>query len=146
MKSPTSKERLLVHLDPAAFLADSELIRALEKRSTPVPCTNDRILFQQDGPAVGVYIIHHGNVALTMISPEGQEILCAQVTAGSLLGLPGIIGEKPYSLTATARAGALVSFVSRDDFFALMHADPLLALKMLQVLAAEVRGARLAIA
>jgi CRP-like cAMP-binding protein len=38
-----------------------------------------------------------------------------------------------------------VSFVSRDDFTALMQADPLLSLKILQVLAAEVRSARKAL-
>jgi len=48
-------------------------------------------------------------------------------------------------LTATARSGAQLSFVSRDDFTALMQSDPLLSLKVLEVLAAEVRSARQAI-
>jgi CRP-like cAMP-binding protein len=38
-----------------------------------------------------------------------------------------------------------VGFVGRADFFALVQADPLLSLKMLQVLAAEVRTARQAL-
>ena len=38
-----------------------------------------------------------------------------------------------------------MSFVSRADFFALVQADPQLSLKMLQVLAAEVRTARQAL-
>jgi CRP-like cAMP-binding protein len=64
------------------------------------------------------------------------------VSAGSLLGLPGLISGEPYTLTAIARNGARVSFVSRDDFTSLMQTNPLMALKMLEVLAAEVRSAR----
>jgi len=65
-----------------------------------------------------------------------------QVSAGSLLGLPGLISGEPYTLTAIARNGARLSFVSRDDFTSLMQTKPLMALKMLEVLAAEVRSAR----
>jgi CRP-like cAMP-binding protein len=65
-----------------------------------------------------------------------------QASAGSLLGLPGLISGEPYTLTATARNGACLSFVSRDDFTSLMQTNPLMALKMLEVLAAEVRSAR----
>jgi CRP-like cAMP-binding protein len=38
-----------------------------------------------------------------------------------------------------------VSYVSRDDFAALMRTDPQLSLKILQVLAAEVSSARRAL-
>jgi CRP-like cAMP-binding protein len=62
-----------------------------------------------------------------------------------VLGLPGLIGNEPYTLTATARSGAKLGFITRDDFTALMQSDPLMSLKVLQVLAAEVRSARQAI-
>ena len=68
-----------------------------------------------------------------------------EVVPGSLLGLPALVSDQPYSLSAIARAGAHVSFVSRAEFFALMQAQPALSLKMLQVLAAEVRTARQAL-
>jgi CRP-like cAMP-binding protein len=68
--------------------------------------------------------------------------MSTQAPAGSLLGLPGLIGNEPYTLTAIARNGARLSFISRDEVTSLMRTDPLLALKMLQVLAAEVRSAR----
>jgi CRP-like cAMP-binding protein len=48
-------------------------------------------------------------------------------------------------LTATARSGAKLGFVTRDDFAALMESDPLMGLMVLRVLAAEVRAARQAI-
>jgi CRP-like cAMP-binding protein len=59
--------------------------------------------------------------------------------------LPGLIGNEPYTLTAIASKGARLSLVPRDKFNTLMRSDPHLSLKMLQVLAAEVRSARQAL-
>jgi CRP-like cAMP-binding protein len=64
---------------------------------------------------------------------------------GSLLGLPALIGNEPYTLTATADEGAELGFVSREDFNSLMLTEPSLAVRVLRVLAAEVRTARHAI-
>jgi CRP-like cAMP-binding protein len=133
-----------VHFDSTAFVADPELVSALEERSMPVPCDTDRILFHQGDPALGLFILHRGSAMLTM-SEGGKQILTVETTSGSLLGLPGIIGNEPYTLTATAAKGAQVSFMSREKFTELMHSDPRLSLKILKVLAAEVRSARSAL-
>jgi len=133
-----------MQLDPASFVADPELIRALSERASPVPCETDRLLFNQDDPASGVYILHEGSGLLTMVSQSGETLFNVKALPGSLLGLPGLISNQPYSLTAVAQAGAQVSFVSRAEFSAMISSDPQLFFKILQVLAAEVRSARLA--
>ena len=75
MKSYFSHERSLVQLDPTAFLADPELIRALSEHATPIVCDTDRVLFQQDDPSVGLYILLEGEAMLSMTSIQGQAIL-----------------------------------------------------------------------
>lgn len=132
-------------LDPSAFLADPELIQALDSKSTPICCAEDRILFRQGDAPEGLYVLDKGIATLTMNSPKGEEVMRIDAAAGSLLGLPGLIGNEPYSLTAIARKGAELRFVSRDEFTGLMRTNPLMSLKVLQVLAAEVRSARQAI-
>jgi CRP/FNR family transcriptional regulator len=134
-----------MELDPTAFLADPELIRALDARSVPVACESERVLFRQGDPVAGLYILHQGSATVSMVAHDGQSLFAVQARPGSLLGLPGVVSNEPYSLSATAGAGSQVSFVSRDEFTALMHADPLLSLKILQVLAAQVRSARKAL-
>jgi CRP-like cAMP-binding protein len=135
-------ERTHLQPDSTAFVAEPDLLRALESRATPVWCRTERLLFNQDEPAVGVYIIREGCATLAMHSFDGRPIFSIEALPGSLLGLPALISDQPYSLTAIAHAGAKVSFVGRSEFFAIMQADPLLSLKMLKVLAAEVRTAR----
>lgn len=132
-------------LDSAAFVADPELIEALEKIATTVPCGEDRILFKQGDCPQGLFILDQGEITLTMTSPGGQQIMEIQAQPGSLLGLPGLIGEGPYTLSAIARDGARLSFVPREQFACLMKAEPRLSFKILQVLAAELRSARQAL-
>jgi len=134
-----------MHLDPSAFIADPILIQGLQPQATPITCSEDTVLFRQGDAPMGIYILESGEVTLTMSSPSGKEIISTPASPGSLLGLPGLIGNEPYTLTATARAGSKLGFVARDSFTGLMRTDPFLSLKVLQVLAAEVRSARTAI-
>ena len=132
-------------LDPASFIADPELFHALEERSTSVACDEDLLLFRQGEPPVGLYILHNGEATLSMDSDEGVPILSVKTLAGSLLGLPSLLGNQGYSMTAVAHAGAQVSFVPVAEFTALMEANPHLSLKILKGLANEVRSARRAL-
>jgi CRP-like cAMP-binding protein len=134
-----------MNLDPSAFVADQELIQGLEKQTVSVFCSEERTLFRQGEDPVGLYILKSGEATLTMNSPVGKEVVSIQAAAGSLLGLPALIGNEPYTLTAVAKAGTQLGFLTRDNFTDLVSASPLLSLKILQVLAAEVRSARSAI-
>ena len=93
-----------------------------------------------------LYILRQGSATLTMDSPQGVTLFSVPAAPGSLLGLPGLIGNQPYTLTAIAKAGAQVSSIPRDEFMALMSSDSSLSMQVLKVLAAEVRSARRAIA
>jgi CRP-like cAMP-binding protein len=133
-------------MDASAFVADEELINSLKRHSSPIPCGEDRVLFAQGEAAEGLYIILRGEVELTMKSLLGETILEMPAVPGSLLGLPALIGNMTYSLSAVAKAGAEVGFVSRAEFSRLMLSEPSISILILRVLAAEVRTARMALA
>jgi CRP-like cAMP-binding protein len=143
-RSPPQSSRN-VQIDPAAFVADPTLIRVLSEHSILVPCDTDRVLFRQDQPTVGIFIVHKGGVTLSLMSQDGHSLFAAQARPLSILGLPGVISNLPYTLSAAAGGGAQVSFVSCADLKALMEADAAFSLKMLELLAAEVRSARKAL-
>jgi CRP-like cAMP-binding protein len=132
-------------LDPSAFVASPELLHALEQHAHPVPCDGERVLFRQGEDPTGAYILLKGQAVLTMQSDSGKVVMDFVSGPGSVLGLPGLIGNQPFSLTAVAQAGAQVSFVTRNDLQRIIAGDPVLSMKILQVLAAEVRTARRAI-
>jgi CRP-like cAMP-binding protein len=134
-----------MNFDSSSFIAEKELIEALEKRSSTVVCSEPRCLFVQGGKPAGLYILRKGSASLTMESPTGGNLMSITLNPGSLLGLPALIGNEPYTMTALAEKDAELGFVTREDFNSLMLTDPSLAVRVLRVLAAEVRTARHAI-
>ncbi len=134
-----------MNFDSSSFIAEKELLEALEKRSSTIACTESRRLFAQGGKPAGLYILRKGSATLAMESPTGGSLMSITLHPGSLLGLPALIGNEPYTLTATAEKDAELGFVTREDFNSLMLSDPSLAVRVLRVLAAEVRTARHAI-
>lgn len=134
-----------MQLDPTAFIADPELVEALARRATPIVCDSERVLFRQGDEPAGLYILQSGRATISMLSHTGEPVLMFETSSGSLLGLPGVVSGQPYTLTAIARPGAQVCFLSHDQFKAFMQSFPLMGFKILQVLAAEVSAARRAI-
>ncbi len=125
-----------------SFVADCKLIQALANRSQPISCIEGRVLFRQGEAPTGLYVLQSGEATLMRETASGRAIICLHAGPGCVLGLPGIIANEPYTLTAMARKGSEVKFVSRSDFEDLLQAEPSLNFKVLQVLAAEVRSAR----
>ena len=134
-----------VNFDSSAFVAEKELIEALETRSSTVICKEDSRLFTQGGDPSGLYILRKGKAKMSMESPTGGVLMAIALNPGSLLGLPALIGNEPYTMTATAEKNAEFGFVTREDFNSMMLTDPTLAVRVLRILAAEVRTARHAI-
>jgi CRP-like cAMP-binding protein len=128
-----------------SFIADGTLIEALEQRSVSMPCSKGRILFMQGEAPIGLYLLQTGKASLIMKAEKDKEVLHLSVGSGSILGLPAIVGNVPYTLSAMAHQGSEVNFLAHKDFEELIQAQPSLYPKVLEVLAAEVRSARLAL-
>ena len=129
-------------LNSFAFLADDELIKALRPHSKAIEVHEETALFEQGEPAMGVYLIHSGEVALVMRSDSGVAVMCVQAGPGSLVGLPGAIANAPYTLTAIARRDSEIRFTSRKDLCELLATRPALYPGILEILSAEVREMR----
>ena len=135
-----------MNFDSSAFVAEPDLLRALRQHAFPVDCRVDRELFRQGDDPTGLFILDNGEAAMFLEDADGSPVVMVPMVPGALLGLPALIGDKPYSMTAVAKAGAKVGFIVRDAFSALMLSDPLLAMMILRVMAAELHSARIAIA
>jgi CRP-like cAMP-binding protein len=126
-----------VALDSSAFVTYPELVLAFLKLADALPCEPDSVLFRQGETPTGLYILHEGAATLSTNSMGGEFAISLQTTAGSLLGLPSVLGRKPHQMTAIAQGGARLSFISSDDFASLIQSDPHLSRKILEVLAEE---------
>jgi CRP-like cAMP-binding protein len=127
---------------PNSFIADAKLLEALKQRSIPMPCLKGVAFFKQGDSPIGLYIIRSGKASLLMKTEDGKEVVHLTVGGGSILGLPAIVANEPYTLSAMAHHGAEVDFVSRKGFEELIQSQLSLYPKVLEILAAEVRSAR----
>lgn len=121
-------------------IASDELASAVEKRAEPFTPSANGILFREGDDPDGVYFLKTGKVTLTMHTAD-KTIISISVAAGSLLGLPAIMGNKPYTLTATAVGRAEVYKIIHDDFKQMIVQERL-CLDVLRILAGEVHSAR----
>jgi CRP-like cAMP-binding protein len=126
------------------ILADSELREQIEKLSAPILKRAGEILFRQgEGPGYALFV-KAGEIGLTM-NVSGGAVWGARAKKGSLVGLPAVVGNEPYSMTARAILDSQICQISRDDFQRLMHQNPRFCCNVLQILAAEVHAARKAV-
>jgi CRP-like cAMP-binding protein len=113
-----------------------EIIRRSE-RFLPGP---DGVLFLQGDPPEHVYFLKSGEVTLTMHSKD-RDVLEVRAIAGSLLGLPAMVGNEPFTMRARADQNAEVYRLGRDEFRKLMT-NQQFSQAVLRILASEVRAAR----
>jgi len=119
-----------------------QLLSMASRKSLRAPA----ILFNQGDEPEGVYMVVSGKVRLTIRNPETQAITFDRpAEPGSLLGLPAVFGDRPYSMTAEVVKDAELAFIERPRFLAMMQADGRLCMRCLQLLSDEVRIARGAI-
>jgi CRP-like cAMP-binding protein len=124
------------------ILADAVLCAEIEKWSARSFVKEGEILFQQGGSPGYAFFLNSGEIALTM-HVSGDALWRVRAGKGSLLGLPAIVGNEPYSMTATLMVDSEICRISRDDFHQLTQQNPRLCCNILQILAGEVHaGAR----
>jgi CRP-like cAMP-binding protein len=129
---------------PRAILSESviepdlqvEIIRHAQE-FLPGP---DGVLFLQGDPPEHLYFLQSGEVTLTMHS-NGRNVLEVRAIAGSLLGLPAMVGNEPYTMSARAARNAEVFRLGRNEFQQLMK-NQQFSQAALRILASEVRAVR----
>ena len=117
----------------------------METLGSTVTQPKNAVLFQQGDAPIGVYLVRKGAVRMT-VKAGGSEVLMRIAHPGAVIGLPGVLGNKPYSLTAIAMQATELSFVPAEKLVEAVRANPLLGLQVLQLLSEDVRTARGAIA
>lgn len=126
-------------------VADCELAAAIEARSTLLRIETRRILFRQGQEPNRLFLLSAGEIVLTTKQPNGST-LGFRAVPGSLIGLSAVAGNQPYSVTATVARNSELYAISISTFRELVGRNPRLSFRVLEILAAEVRSARLLIA
>ncbi len=97
------------------------------------------VIFRQDDPGVGMYVIEEGTVAITH---EPTNRLLAALGEGDFFGEIALLNETPRSARAVATAPAVLYGLFQPELYDLVKRAPRLGVKLLLPLARNL-GARL---
>ncbi len=122
--------------------ADPDLQRKLLASATETVTrrAGDR-LFVEGEAAHGLYLIKSGKLRLSL-DGKRKKIMQRSVGQDCLVGLPGSITGRVYSLSCEVVEDAELTYVSRDSLMGLMQRDTEAAMKLLSLLSSEVQGLR----
>jgi CRP/FNR family transcriptional regulator len=89
-----------------------------------------------------VYVVKRGTVRIARETPDGKDVTVALLGAGDFFGEETLFDDRARTTVATVVEDALLCTVRADDLFALLAADPGLALNVAKVLSGQLGEAR----
>jgi CRP/FNR family transcriptional regulator len=92
------------------------------------------MVFEQGDPMRVVYLIKRGKVRITRLTADGKEVTVAVLGAGDMFGEETLFDDEPRTTHAVCMEEALLCTAKADDLFALISADPVLALNVAKIL------------
>ena len=136
--APDSLEAILRGIPIFEDLSRRELA-AIERILHEREYQTDEIIFRQDEPGMGMYIIALGTV--TIVS-EPSSMQWSELGVGEFFGEIALLDEHPRSASAVAKTPCKIFGFFQPDLFALIDRNPRLGVKIVIRLARMI-GARL---
>jgi len=134
----TNAAKTLSQVALFAGLSESELA-FLAQRAVARRFSAGEIVFSEDDPCTGMYVVESGQVRIFKTSPGGREqVLSVEGPGGSVAELPVFDGGN-YPASVSAVEDSILLFIGKQDFHALCMAHPHVALKVLRVIGARLR-------
>ncbi len=99
-------------------------------------------IFRLGEVASAVYLVLEGQVRITTVDEQEQEVLIAESGAGSILGLSSMLAESNRQTQASAATETRCLELGRHHLVTMLEKKPLTGMDMLSALAAELSEAQ----
>lgn len=99
----------------------------------------DDVIFHADESGDVFCVIREGKVKITMISPEGKEIILTMMGPGEFFGEMALLDDAPRSATVVALEPLEVVTIWRTDFLQILQDNFSITRKLLSELSKRVR-------
>ena len=131
----------LRHIPLFSLLDDDELAVLSQQVELRTFAAKQRIYKVGDpnGPA---YVMLEGEVSVTLIDEDGQEVIFSEPKHGDLFGFASMLQGLPHHTSAVAIEPTTCIEVDRNDISVLLATKPQAGLDMLTVLAGEIHSAQ----
>jgi len=123
-----------------ADLDDRELA-AIAAVAKPRRFARDEVVFYADESGDIFCLIREGQVKVTMISPEGKEIILSLLGPGDFFGEMALLDDEPRSATVVATEALEIVTIWRKDFLQILSENFDITRKVLAELSKRLRSA-----
>ncbi len=97
------------------------------------------VIFSEGDPGSTLYLIEDGEVKLTILSPDGKEVILAFLGPGGFLGELALLDGGARSATAVARTPSRLLVLEREHLLKFLEGHPKAAASMLAALSRRLR-------
>ena len=120
---------------------DERELAAIATVAKPRRYAKDDVVFYADESGDVFCLIREGQVKVTMISPEGKEIILSLLGPGDFFGEMALLDDEPRSATVVATEPLELMTIYRKDFLQLLTENFDIAKKVLAELSRRLRSA-----
>jgi CRP/FNR family cyclic AMP-dependent transcriptional regulator len=99
------------------------------------------VIVRQGQPGESFFVIVRGRVAVTILSPEGREVVLNSLGEGDHFGEMALLDEEPRSATVVAQERSELAILSRDVFLDLLKSNFVLTRGLLCTFSRRLRRA-----
>jgi CRP/FNR family cyclic AMP-dependent transcriptional regulator len=127
---------------PLFSLLDADELAVLAQQVELRNFVANQRIYKAGDPNGPAYVMLEGEVSVTLIDEDGQEVIFSEPRHGDLFGFASMLQQLPHHTTAIAIDDTTCIEVDRNDISALLAAKPQAGLDMLTVLAGEIHTAQ----
>lgn len=135
-------DRSLISDLPIFATLDGEALDDILGRARTQLFTRSTSVFTQDEAAHSFFVLLHGRLRVTQVTPEGQQIVMRFVGPGEIFGVAMALRRATYPATATAVVDSLALAWPSAAWAPLVAAYPPLAVNALQTMGARLQEAQ----
>jgi CRP-like cAMP-binding protein len=99
------------------------------------------VIVRQGQTGETFFVIVRGRVAVTVLSPEGREVVLNTLGEGDHFGEMALLDEEPRSASVVAQERSELAILSRDVFFELLRSNFVLTKGLLRCFSRRLRRA-----
>jgi CRP/FNR family cyclic AMP-dependent transcriptional regulator len=123
----------LKHVPLFALLDDEELAVLASQVDVRTFAARQRI-YKMGEPGMHAYILMSGNVQVSTVDDDHQEVVVDQPGHGQFFGFASMLDQTPHQTSALTTEPTICVEVSRDDIATLLQRKPMAGMDMLTVL------------
>lgn len=116
-------------------------LASLETSKTANTYKPRQVIFYEGNQPYGVYCVQSGKVKIYKMDTNGHQQIVRLAGPGDLLGYRCILSGDPYTATAETLEDATICFIDKQTFSHILETHPKTALRMMSVLAQDLRHA-----